>query len=132
MVMDNILKILLGVLGLAALIAMLVPSENPVAPSSPAPIAAPAPSSEVPPVPQNPVSPTIDAPAQEPSDDLTIGPIGEPTIDGTPLQKDFGYPIGTQPPSSSPDGNMQNGEKPKGDYDSRAIAPTPGNSAPVT
>lgn len=86
---DNILKMLLGVLSVAGLIALAIPQPNPAPvidaipaaqePAAPAPDTAQAPSPASPPV------------------DVTSTPdfqIGAPSIDGKPLNPDFGMPFG--------------------------------------
>ena len=76
--MDNILKLLIGVLSFAGLLAMLTPSQLTTAKLDPVPVSEPA-----------PVAPTESAPApdepvgEEPDED--VFQIGEPTIDGQPI-----------------------------------------------
>lgn len=80
--MDNILKLLLGVLGIAGLLAMLTPSQV----STPAVVEA-APANEV----AAPVPETTDAVAEEAfpeeADDEFVK-FGEPMIDGNPIIDD--------------------------------------------
>ena len=75
--MDNILKLLIGVLGVAGLLAMLAPSNS--VPTEPEPVTeAPPPAQPVdlPPVPEEPAT----------SDGQVYNfKMGEPTIDGKPI-----------------------------------------------
>lgn len=94
--MDNILKMLLGVLSVAGLIALAVPQRDPVASDAAVPEATTAAQPEV-----------AQAPAPEPSPspvDVTSTPdfqIGEPSIDGKPLNPDFGMPFGVSSQSQA-------------------------------
>lgn len=105
--MDNILKMLLGVLSVAGLIALAIPQGNPVAPSEPANVA----------------NPEVNAPSPEPTPPLPSPPpvpfdsgvsvefiTGAPTIDGRPIQADFGLPFGVSPRSEkeNPDAPQKN------------------------
>ncbi len=96
--MDNIQKLILGVLGVAGMIAMLVPSGDPMAP----PVASIA-----------TVAPTIVEPAaetefvaEEQSDeeselnDDDVFAMGEPAIDGNPIQSSFQNNSNSTPPAS--------------------------------
>lgn len=84
---DNILKMLLGVLSVAGLIALAIPQSNPtpvvdqipVMQQLETPSRAPAPA---------PVSPPVDVSS---TPDFQIG---APSIDGKPLNPDFGMPFG--------------------------------------
>ena len=77
--MDNILKILLGVLGVAGLLAMLTPSGVSVAPPVPETIVEVAtPVNEVPQLP-----PSDEAVFEDAGDEIIK--FGEPTIDGNPI-----------------------------------------------
>jgi hypothetical protein len=88
--MDNVLKLLLGVVALSGVIALLVPSESPVAPPvDPAPVQAAAPA----PVAQEP-SEDEDTDADAEGDDEDLDgeeaddedfTFGEPSIDGQPF-----------------------------------------------
>lgn len=98
--MDNILKMLLGVLSVAGLIALAVPQRDPVASDAAVPEATTAAQPEV-----------AQARAPEPSPvpspspvDVTSTPdfqIGEPSIDGKPLNPDFGMPFGVSSQSQA-------------------------------
>lgn len=111
--MDNILKMLLGVLSVAGLIAMAIPQRNPLPAEQP--VSAPAPA----PAPEQARAPDP-APSPSPSTvDISSTPgfqIGAPTIDGNPINPEFGMPFGAsaQTQQSNPDavsGN-QNGYTP--------------------
>ncbi|MEP7348918.1 MAG: hypothetical protein ABI668_03075 [Sphingorhabdus sp.] len=90
--MDNILKLLLGVLGVAGLLAMLTP-EAPT-PNSP-PAAVPAPDSAVTAVQET--VPNPDEPVVEESEDEAFQ-FGQPTIDGKPIiDGESGAPVSDEP-----------------------------------
>lgn len=94
--MDNILKMLLGVLSVAGLIALVIPAKNPLPPQvAEAPMEATAPALE-----EIPPQPSPD-PVQFGSDPASDFQIGTPTIDGNPMQPDFGLPFGTSAQSES-------------------------------
>lgn len=105
--MDNILKMLLGVLSVAGLIALAIPQGNPVAPSEAANVT----NSGV-----NALSPEPAAAAPSPSpipfdSGASVEFItGAPTIDGKPIQADFGLPFGVSPRSvtENPDAPQTN------------------------
>ncbi len=83
--MDNILKVLVGVLGLAGLLAMLTPSNITVAPAVPEPVVEVAqPVNEVADVPLGGVLP--EEPYEETDDEIVK--FGEPMIDGNPIGDD--------------------------------------------
>lgn len=96
--MDNILKLLLGVLSISGMIALLVPSENPIAPpveSAPPQAAAPAPVAEE--VFEDEDGADVESEGGdeeldgEESDEEDFG-IGEPSIDGQPFGGEFNVP----------------------------------------
>jgi hypothetical protein len=101
--MDNIQKALVTVLGVAAMIAMLVPSKDPIdAPSTQSDaVEQPAPPSEASnnPVVQNPSTQPVPQAESTPDESFQIG---QPSIDGKPIQPDFGMPYGV----SAPDANQ--------------------------
>jgi hypothetical protein len=93
--MDNIQKAILTVLGVAGLIAMLVPSENPI---DPAPVpSVEADQSEQPSNIADTAGTQVQSPAPAPQSvsatDVTFQ-MGQPSIDGNPIQPDFGMPYG--------------------------------------
>ena len=104
---DNILKMLLGVLSIAGLIALVIPEKNPVPERSlegrPG-IEAPAESMPPPP------PPISQPPMQFDSAPPSNFQIGAPSIDGNPMQPDFGMPFGVsaQTSSSTGDTNQNN------------------------
>lgn len=79
--MDNILKVLLGVLGIAGLLALLTPSNMTVAPAVPEPVAAVAPVENV------VADANPDEAFVEEADDEIVK-FGEPMIDGQPIADD--------------------------------------------
>lgn len=103
--MDNISKVLAGVIGIAGILAFLTPSEVPFASEQAvtqvAPTAAPAP------------PPSEPAPQPEPPSEITDADlvIGQPTIDGNPIVD--GNPFGQDPSmnaQNSPDPAQQQGD----------------------
>lgn len=99
--MDNIQKAMLGVLAVAGSIALIVPAESPVAPSPVAqlPSDTPAEPQELPAT----ETPALDSePLPTDSSDFQIG---EPSIDGRPVESDFGMPFGSTENNSSADEN---------------------------
>lgn len=100
---DNILKMLLGVLSVAGAIALVIPQKNPIPQSSLAARAemdaapVPAPLSQ---------SPPAEMPKQFDSEPPSSFQIGEPAIDGYPLQADFGMPFGVSAQTSSSKGDV--------------------------
>lgn len=111
--MDNIQKAILGVLGVAGLIAMMVPAENPIAPPSIVPLPS---DTAAAPQPLPPQEPANVADELLPADDGDFQ-IGEPSIDGKPAQPDFGMPFGSTENNSSSDENNRssdgNADEPK-------------------
>ncbi len=104
---DNILKMLLGVLSVAGLIALVFPEGNPVGPSEAADVAnaeVNAPSPE--PVATPPPPPPVPFDSGASVEFIT----GAPTIDGRPMQADFGLPFGVSPRSEreNPDAPQKN------------------------
>ena len=121
---DNILKMLLGVLSVAGLIALVIPETNPLPEKNAEPptqiVAAPA--SEVP---QPPPPPPL--PVQFDSEAVSDFQIGAPTIDGNPMQPDFGLPFGTSAQTDT--GNPDTGQTNSGGYTPPAFA-MPGAQVP--
>ena len=105
--MDNILKMLLGVLSVAGLIALAIPQGNPVAPSEPANVANPEVNA---PSPEPAATPPSPSPVPFDSDASVEFITGAPTIDGRPMQADFGLPFGVSPRSEreNPDAPQKN------------------------
>ena len=97
---DNILKMLLGVLSVAGLIALIIPEKNPLPPEI-AETQARAEASATELAPQLPSPAPDPAPVQFDSDPVSNFQIGAPTIDGNPMQPDFGMPFGTSAQASS-------------------------------
>ena len=95
---DNILKMLLGVLSVAGLIALAVPQRDPVPTEAAVSAVASAPPPEIAQAP-------APAPSPAPSPvDINSTPdfqIGEPSIDGKPLNPDFGMPFGVSSQSQA-------------------------------
>jgi hypothetical protein len=104
---DNILKMLLGVLSVAGLIALAIPQGNPVAPSEPANVANPEVNA---PSPEPAATPPSPSPVPFDSDASVEFITGAPTIDGRPMQADFGLPFGVSPRSEreNPDAPQKN------------------------
>lgn len=107
MCVDNILKMLLGVLSVAGLIALVIPQKNPVAVSevqsvAAAEVTAPQPESTPPP----PSLPPVQFDSGSSVEFIT----GAPSIDGNPIQPDFGMPFGSSPQSvtANPDALQTN------------------------
>lgn len=126
--MDNILKVLLGVLGVAALLALLVPSGDPVAPIE----KMAAGSEEKESSPRLPASkkPANEVPGSRDKDISEDFKIGEPLIDGNPIQSDFGMPFGESPPDPHSYSNNVSAQQAAGnvipDYGNMpALAPVP-------
>jgi hypothetical protein len=107
---DKIQKMVIGVLSVTALIALVIPKKDPISDASSAVAEVAPPPAYAPPPPPAPL------PAQFDSGPPSSFQIGAPTIDGKPMQPDFGLPFGTSSQSSSPDGdttqNSQNGYTP--------------------
>ncbi|WP_395638028.1 hypothetical protein [Sphingorhabdus sp.] len=89
--MDNTLKILLGVLSVTGFITVVIPQGDPLAPSQAADVANP----EVTSPPPSPPPVPFDS-------GVSVGFItGAPSIDGRPIQADFGLPFGVSPQSDT-------------------------------
>lgn len=97
--MDNIQKLILGVLGIAGMIAMLVPSGDPVTPTV-APTA-PAAATIVEATVQADLAAEeqLDAEAEMSDEDVFL--MGEPAIDGNPIQPSFENASDTPPPAAA-------------------------------
>lgn len=98
--MDNILKLILGVLSVAALIALLMSETNPISGNftqASAGITLPSPAQ---------AQSLAPSPMPTQSDSQLFGDlqIDIPTIDGNPMQPEFGMPLGTAPQISSSKG----------------------------
>ncbi|MFN3450605.1 MAG: hypothetical protein ACK4ZE_00485 [Sphingorhabdus sp.] len=122
--MDNILKMLLGVLSVAGLIALVIPQKNPVAVNETANAA----TAEVnAPQPESTPPPPAPSPAPFDSGASVEFITGAPTIDGNPIQPDFGMPFGSSPQSdtANPDAPQTN----QGGYTPTAFG-MPGAPAP--
>jgi hypothetical protein len=108
---DNILKILLGVLSVAGLIALVIPAKNPL----PENLSAARAEMTAPPPQETRSSPLPVAMSvqynAEPVGDFAIG---APTIDGNPMQPDFGLPFGASPEMSS--ANEDEGQSNQGGF----------------
>ena len=109
--MDNTLKILLGVLSVTGFITVVIPQGDPLAPSLAADIANP----EVNAPPREPTAPPPSPPPSPPpvpfDSGVSVGFItGAPSIDGRPIQADFGLPFGVSPRSEreNPDAPQKN------------------------
>jgi hypothetical protein len=104
---DNTLKILLGVLSVTGFITVVIPQGDPVAPGQAADVAQPevtAPSPEPAAPPPSPPPVPFDSGASV--EFIT----GAPSIDGRPIQADFGLPFGVSPRSEreNPDAPRKN------------------------
>ena len=103
--MDNIQKMIFGVISVAGLIALAVPETDPIALASPesSDSAAPPPEAALPP-------PPAPSPMQYDEESVSDFQSAQPSIDGKPLQPDFGMPIGVSAQSSSenPDSGQSN------------------------
>ncbi len=115
--MDNTLKILLGVLSVTGFVTVVIPQGNPMAPRE----AADGTNAEVNAPPPEPTAPPPSPPPSPPpvsfDSGVSVGFItGAPTIDGRPIQADFGLPFGVSPRSEreNPDAPQShaNGYKP--------------------
>ena len=109
--MDNTLKILLGVLSVTGFITVVIPQGDPVAPREAADIA----NAEVNAPPPEPTAPPPSPPPSPPpvpfDSGVSVGFItGAPSIDGRPIQADFGLPFGVSPRSDreNPDTPQKN------------------------
>ena len=109
--MDNTLKILLGVLSVTGFITVVIPQGDPVAPREAADIANPDVNAP-PPEPTAPLPSPPPSPPPAPFDsEVSVGFItGAPSIDGRPIQADFGLPFGVSPRSDreNPDAPRKN------------------------
>jgi hypothetical protein len=108
---DNTLKILLGVLSVTGFITVVIPQGNPVAPRE----AADGTNAEVNAPPPEPTAPPPSPPPSPPpvpfDSGVSVGFItGAPSIDGRPIQADFGLPFGVSPRSEreNPDAPQKN------------------------
>ena len=109
--MDNTLKILLGVLSVTGFITVVIPQGNPVPPREAADVA----NAEVNAPPPEPTAPPPSPPPSPPpvpfDSGVSVGFItGAPSIDGRPIQADFGLPFGVSPRSEreNPDAPQKN------------------------
>ena len=109
--MDNTLKILLGVLSVTGFITVVIPQGDPLAPSQAADVAKP----EVNAPPPEPTAPLPSPPPSPPPVSFDSGVsvefiTGAPSIDGRPIQADFGLPFGVSPRSEreNPDAPQKN------------------------
>jgi hypothetical protein len=108
---DNTLKILLGVLSVTGFITVVIPQGNPMAPHE----AADGTNAEVNAPPPEPTAPPPSPPPSPPpvpfDSGVSVGFItGAPSIDGRPIQADFGLPFGVSPRSDreNPDTPQKN------------------------
>jgi hypothetical protein len=108
---DNTLKILLGVLSVTGFVTVVIPQGNPVAPREAADVT----NAEVnAPPPEPTASPPSPPPSPPPvpfDSGVSVGFItGAPSIDGRPIQADFGLPFGVSPRSEreNPDAPQKN------------------------
>ena len=109
--MDNTLKILLGVLSVTGFITVVIPQGNPVPPREAANVT----NAEVNAPPPEPTAPPPSPPPSPPpvpfDSGVSVGFItGAPSIDGRPIQADFGLPFGVSPRSDreNPDAPRKN------------------------
>ena len=109
--MDNTLKILLGVLSVTGFITVVIPQGNPIAPHE----AADGTNAEVNARPPEPTAPPPSPPPSPPPVPFDSGVsvefiTGAPSIDGRPIQADFGLPLGVSPRSDreNPDAPRKN------------------------
>jgi hypothetical protein len=104
---DNTLKILLGVLSVTAFITVVIPQGNPVAPHETEDAA----NAEVNAPPPEPTAPPSSPPPVPFDSGVSVEFItGAPSIDGRPIQADFGLPFGVSPRSEreNPDAPRKN------------------------
>jgi hypothetical protein len=95
---DNTLKILLGVLSVTGFITVVIPQGNPVAPREAADVT----NAEVNAPPPEPTAPPPSPPPVPFDSGVSVGFItGAPSIDGRPIQADFGLPFGVSPQSDT-------------------------------
>ena len=105
--MDNTLKILLGVLSVTGFVTVIIPQGNPVPPREAADVT----NAEVNAPPPEPTAPPPSPPPAPFDSGVSIGFItGAPSIDGRPIQADFGLPFGVSPRSEreNPDAPRKN------------------------
>ena len=124
---DNILKMLLGVLSVAGLIAVIIPEQNPLPDNvveSTAEVSAPPPSES------RPLPPPAPLPVQFDSEPVSDFQIGAPTIDGNPMQPEFGLPFGTSPQTNS--SNPDDGQSSQAGYTPPSYALPGSESQPVS
>ncbi|MEY3940572.1 MAG: hypothetical protein RLZZ604_1032 [Pseudomonadota bacterium] len=96
--MDNTLKILLGVLSVTGFITVVIPQGNPIAPREAADVT----NAEVNAPPPEPTAPPPSPPPVPFDSGVSVGFItGAPSIDGRPIQADFGLPFGVSPQSDT-------------------------------
>jgi len=104
---DNTLKILLGVLSVTGFITVVIPQGNPVAPREAADVT----NAEVNAPPPEPTAPLPSPPPVPFDSGISVEFItGAPSIDGRPIQADFGLPFGVSPRSEreNPDAPRKN------------------------
>ncbi|MEY3623986.1 MAG: hypothetical protein RLZZ407_1545 [Pseudomonadota bacterium] len=111
--MDNTLKILLGVLSVTGFITVVIPQGDPLAHNQAADVAKP----DVTAPPPEPTAPLPSPPPVPFDSGVSVEFItGPPSIDGRPIQADFGLPFGVSPRSDreNPDAPQShtNGYKP--------------------
>jgi len=95
---DNTLKILIGVLSVTGFITVVIPQGNPVAPREAADVT----NAEVNAPPPEPTAPPPSPPPVPFDSGVSVGFItGAPSIDGRPIQADFGLPFGVSPQSDT-------------------------------
>ena len=96
--MDNTLKILLGVLSVTGFITVVIPQGDPLAHNQAADVAKP----DVTAPPPEPTAPPPSPPPVPFDSGVSVGFItGAPSIDGRPIQADFGLPFGVSPQSDT-------------------------------
>jgi len=110
---DNTLKILLGVLSVTGFITVVIPQGNPIAPREAADVT----NAEVNAPPPEPTAPPPSPPPVPFDSGVSVGFItGAPSIDGRPIQADFGLPFGVSPQSDTENRGApqrdKNGNKP--------------------
>lgn len=105
--MDNTLKILLGVLSVTRFVTVVIPQGNPVPPREAADVT----NAEVNAPPPEPTAPPPSPPPVPFDSGVSVEFItGAPSIDGRPIQADFGLPFGVSPRSEreNPDAPQKN------------------------
>lgn len=109
--MDNTLKIWLGVLSVTGFITVVIPQGDPLAPCEAADVTnaevnAPSPEPTAPPPSPPPSPPPVSFDSGVSVEFIT----GAPSIDGRPIQADFGLPFGVSPRSErgNPDAPKKN------------------------